>query len=167
MNNYGFDYFNYIANVPSNINYSKMNPNMYPNGYMMNDANFMKEQEYYMNNNLQLYDPLSGFLKGNLFKNLYDSYKKYKPQDLNPSNEKEAMLWQVMQYKFLLVELGLYLDTHPNDKEVLSLYRNYLNIEKQSCREYEKKYGPLTCDSEYIGNNSWAWDNSPWPWEVK
>ena len=86
-------------------------------------------------------------------------------------NENEATMEDLRKklkcLRFAIIELGLYLDTHPNDKDALSLYRNYLNIEKQSCREYEKKYGPLTCDSEYIGNNSWAWDNSPWPWEVK
>ena len=27
-------------------------------------------------------------------------------------------------------------------------------------------YGPLTIDSEYLNNNSWVWNNSPWPWEV-
>ena len=73
----------------------------------------------------------------------------------------------LLLYKFALLELQLYLDTHPNDKKMLDLYQKYLNIEKQMCFEYEKNYGPISCDSEVFDNNYWAWNNSPWPWEVK
>ena len=30
-------------------------------------------------------DPKEGFLRGNLFNNLYDEYKNYKPQELKKS----------------------------------------------------------------------------------
>ena len=33
------------------------------------------------------------------------------------------------------------------------------------CKQYESMYGPLTIDSEYLNNNNWVWNNSPWPWE--
>ena len=169
MNNYGFDYFNYMNNIPANMNYPNLNQNIeYNTQYNKNNQDMMKDNNYYQNTNInQLYNPSSGFMKGNLFKNLYDPYKNYKVTDLNPKNEKEAMLYQLMQYKFVLTELNLYLDTHPKDIEMISLYRKYLEIEKQMTLEYEKMYGPITCDSLYIGNNSWTWNNSPWPWEVK
>ena len=44
-------------------------------------------------NNQQLFNPNEGFIKGNLFSNLYSEYKNYKPQNLNPRNEQEKMLY--------------------------------------------------------------------------
>lgn len=126
------------------------------------------------NNNFNVYnnmdknnqiDPKEGFLRGNLFDNLYDPYKNYRYGILKPSNNKEELLYNVLMYKFALIELDLYLDTHPNDMDKLNLYNRYLSEEKKLCKEYEKNYGPLTLDSENIGTNSWNWIKSPWPWE--
>ena len=156
MNEYGFDYLNYVTNIPNNMNYSK------------NKAmNYMQDNQikFHMPNQAQMLDPYQGFIKGNLFANLYDGYKNYKPEELNPSNEKDALMYQLMQYKFALIDLNLYLDTHPDDNNVLNLYQQYLTIEKQMCNKYESMYGPITLDSVYLGNNSWNWDNNPWPWE--
>lgn len=164
MNEYGFDYMNYITNVPGNFTYSNMpNPQHMSNSqlnYIPNNSAQVK-----MMNTPQLLDPTQGLIRGNLFANLYDPYKNYKPVMLNPENEKEALLYQVMQYKFSLTDLNLYLDMHPNDQEVIALYNKYLAIEKQMCDKYEKMYGPLTLDSNFLGTNSWNWKNSPWPWE--
>ena len=167
MNEYGFDYMNYINNIPSNmidmvnkINVSKSNDNM----NMFNKFKINKEASMIYKN--ETLEPYEGFIKGNLFKNLYDPYKNYKPQQLNANNEREALLYQVMQYKFALIELNLYLDTNPNDKEAIELFNKYQRMEKQMCKQYESMYGPLTIDSEYLNNNNWVWNNSPWPWEV-
>ena len=162
MNSYGFDYLNYINNIPGNINYSKVDNNM------MNSYEYMNPVNYVNNfNEKQLYNPSVGLEKGNLFQNLYCPYKNYKAMKLNPSNERDAMMYQLMQYKFGLIELQLYLDVYPEDRQMLELYRKYLSIEKQVCSEYEKKYGSITCDSEFANYNSWGWINNPWPWEVK
>ena len=151
MNNYGFDYFNYISNLKD------INPN---NQIPINFTNNILNQQ-----TQQLTDPYQGLIRGNLFANLYQPYRNYQPQEINPDNEKNALLYQLMQYKFALIELNLYLDTHPDDNYILSLYHKYLDIEKQMCNQYEKMYGPLTTDSINIGNNQWTWKNSPWPWE--
>lgn len=158
MNDYGFDYMNYITNVPNSMNYNQL---------PKTNMNFMMEQQSSYNKNMkqQPIDPTQGWLRGNLFANLYDPYKNYKPMEPNPKNEQQTLLYQVMQYKFALIELNLYLDTHPNDTEALNLYQQYLQIEKQMCEKYESMYGPLTLDSEYVGKNTWVWKNSPWPWE--
>jgi len=75
------------------------------------------------------------------------------------------MLMQLMQYRFALIELNLYLDTNPNDREAIRIYNEYLNIYKKLCNKYEKMYGPLTMDSDDFDKNTWAWIESPWPWE--
>ena len=165
MNDYGFSYMNYITGVPSNMNYSNM---VNPNDYMVPALDVNDKNNYMDNFNIeQLYNPTIGLEKGNLFKKLYDPYKNYEALKLNPLNEKQSMMMQLMQYKFALIELQLYLDTHPRDVQILDLYNKYLDIEKKMCTTYEKKFGPITCDSENIYGDYWSWNNSPWPWEVK
>lgn len=159
MNDYGFDYMNYITNIPNSMTYNM--PEKTNMNYMMNNKNLSNTMPQQ-----QTLDPTEGWIRGNLFKNQYDPYKNYQPATLNPKNEKEALLYQVMQYKFALIELNLYLDTHPNDTEMIKLYNEYLNIEKQMSDKYESMYGPLTLDSNYLNKNTWVWNNSPWPWEV-
>ena len=120
-----------------------------------------------MNNKLNVtMDPYMGFVRGNLFENLYEPYKNYKVKDLNPTNEKDAMLLQLMQYNFALVELNLYLDVNPDDNNALKLYNDYLKIKKQLENKYESNYGPIDNCSNFIATGSWNWDNGPWPWEV-
>lgn len=155
MNDYGFDYMNYITNIPSNINYNQQQTNFSQN-----------QKKYNTIPNPKTLDPNQGWLKGNLFANLYEPYKNYKPMPIEPKNEQEALLFQIMQYKFALIELNLYLDNHPNDIEMINLFNQYQNIEKQICDKYESMYEPLTLNSNYLNKNTWTWNNSPWPWEV-
>ena len=160
MNEYGFNYMNYINNIPSSMDgiINKFNFN--------NTMNINDKFNNMLNKKEKLEEPYDGFLKGNLFTKLYDPYKSYKPIKLDADNEREALLYQIMQYKFVLIELNLYLDTNPNDKDMIELYRKYLMNEKQMCEKYEKMYGPLTVNSNYLDNDNWTWKNSPWPWEV-
>lgn len=162
MNDYGFDYLNYVTNVPSNYNFNNQNQNM-----KMNKTGINNSYLSVMDGMKQIPgDVTKGFLRGNLFESLYNPYDNYKPMELNPKNEREALLYQLLQYKFALTDLDLYLDTHPNDSSVVELYQKYLKIAKQICDKYESKYGPLTLDSSAIGKNNFLWKNSPWPWEV-
>ena len=112
-----------------------------------------------------LSDPKEGFLRGNMFNNLYNPYKNYKYKILNPTNKKEELLYNILMYKFVLTELNLHLDNYPNNNQILNLYNKYLSEEKTLCDQYEKIYGPLTTDSLNLDKNTWKWIKSPWPWE--
>lgn len=140
-----------------------MNNNFYTipeNWYKQFDNKFNVSNK--MSNNI---DPKEGFLRGNLFDNLYKPYKDYTYSNLKASNNKEEMLYNLLMYKFALTELNLHLDIYPNDTMMLNLYNKYLEEEKRLCDEFEKNYNPLTIDSKYVGANNWKWINSPWPWE--
>ena len=126
---------------------------------MMNNMGNMN-----MNNNLD--DPKDGFLRGNMFNNLYDPYKNYKYRELKPSNKREELLYNLLMHNFVLVEFQLYLDVNPMDSNIINLYNKYLEQKKKLVDEYEKNYGPLSMDSINMGNNKWNYINSPWPWEV-
>ena len=148
-----------------------MNNNFYEipkDWYNEFNKNFMNNMPN-MNNNMvnnDLVDPKSGFLRGNLFNNLYDPYKNYKYKDLKPSNKREEMLYNLLMYNFALTDLQLYLDVNPNDSNMISMYNKYLMDKKKLCDEYEMNYGPLTMEGLNIGDGMWNYINSPWPWEV-
>ena len=148
--------------------------NNYDNYYnYMSDMNF---QNTFLNNNPNLtnipqptykLDSKIGFMRGNMFENLYNPYKNYKPREIEPTNEREALLNKVRQYRFAMIDLNLYLDNYPDDANVVKIFNNYRNLEKKASMEYESKYGPLTIDDAASNVNTWIWDNSPWPWEVQ
>ncbi|MFR5984334.1 MAG: spore coat protein CotJB [Bacilli bacterium] len=119
-----------------------------------------------MPTNNNILDTKLGFKRGNLFNNLYDEYKNYKPQELKANNEKEDLLLQIDEQRFAMIEMNLYLDLYPNNKEALNRFNTYLKKEKELVTLYESKYGPLTTSSP-VQTNNWTWNNSPWPWEVQ
>ena len=56
--------------------------------------------------------------------------------------EKEEMLQNIRCLEFAITELGLYLDTHPDDKKALCLHRKYCNELKEmkaALRAYQRK----------------------------
>ena len=72
------------------------------------------------------------------------------------------MMMQLRAYKFSIIELGLYLDTHPDDEKALCLHRKYCKMAKDLKDKYQKVYGPLTINYPC---NKWRWLEEPWPWE--
>lgn len=78
--------------------------------------------------------------------------------------EQMAMLNKICEARFTCVELGLYLDTHPEDVAAREDYNCYSDKLTQLLSAYEDAYGPLLnfgqCRFD-AGN----WVNAPWPWE--
>lgn len=73
-------------------------------------------------------------------------------------------LAELMALDFAIDELGLYLDTHPDDMEALDVFNSYISLAKQGRARYESAYGPLA--KRYISEDGkYTWINSPWPWE--
>ena len=75
---------------------------------------------------------------------------------------REEMLKEIKCYNFAVIELALYLDTHPDDERALCLHNSYCKTLKELKDEYQKVYGPL---SIYYPCNKWRWLEEPWPWE--
>lgn len=76
--------------------------------------------------------------------------------------EMEQMLMKIKELNFAVIELGLYLDTHPEDQRALCLHRKYVKELKDLKDKYQKVYGSL---SIYYPCNKWRWLEEPWPWE--
>ncbi len=113
------------------------------------------------NDMVDLFSYEDGFMYGNMFRNEYDPYKNYKVAKFNYSNDKEGLLLKIYEYDFALNDLSLYLDLHPEDKDVYELFKKYTEEESKYVEMYTKKYGPMElCDTPY---NSYMWDEGPWP----
>jgi len=76
--------------------------------------------------------------------------------------KRKEMIDQIKALDFAIIELGLYLDTHPDDKRAICMHREYVNEVKDLKDKYQKMYGPLT---NFYPCNKWRWIENPWPWE--
>ena len=166
MNNFN-DYYNYLNNNyndmnfmtdPNNMIYDMNTMTAFPNTFMMPNNN--------ISDNSNITDSQTGFKRGNLFNNLYSEYKNYKPNDLKANSEREDLITQIDEQRFAIIEMNLYLDIYPNDKNALNKFNSYLRKEKELINLYESKYGPMTISSP-VQTDNWLWNNSPWPWEVQ
>ena len=77
-------------------------------------------------------------------------------------NTRSEMMQKIKSYNFAIIELALYLDTHPDDEKALCLHNKYCKECKELKDKYQKVYGPLTIN---FPCNKWRWLEEPWPWE--
>ena len=157
MNNYSNyqDYYN-MMNITSLKNNQQAGSNL-----NFNNCNY--EQA----NTQNLYDAYAGFIRGNMFPDLYNEYKVSKPFNIEPLNEQAEMLTSIDALCFAAHDLNLYLDNFPNDKKMIELFNQYRTQSNKLIEQYEKKFGPLFVNSDANSTCPWAWDNRPWPWENK
>lgn len=80
--------------------------------------------------------------------------------------EKSTPLVELMALDFAITELGLYLDTHKDDKEAFALYSDYVRLYREGKERYEKQYGPLQ-QANTVQAGSYVWLNNPWPWDYE
>lgn len=78
--------------------------------------------------------------------------------------ERLELLKEIMAIDFSLVELNLYLDTHPYDQRALMLHNEYVVKSKRLKEKYEEKYDMLTINN--LSKCPWEWIRDPWPWEI-
>lgn len=76
---------------------------------------------------------------------------------------KKELLEQIQQLQFVVIELNLFLDTHPDNTTALRDYNTTVTKLKRVQNLYNRHYGMLTPIN--ISRNGWDWVESPWPWE--
>lgn len=129
----------------------------------LNMAIFMPDVN--INQDVNLVDPMEGFLRGNMFKDEYLPYKNLTYFKLSPCSEKDAYLLKIMALSFAVNDLNLYLDLHPDDRFVFEKFKKYGEELKNLSKEYAKVYGPL--ELTQTKGNKYDWLDSPWPWDAK
>ena len=154
----GSELFNFINNYDDNS--STINKLSKQGG---NNMNFNKCSYDISVNPNDLFDIYNGFIRGNIFPNLYNQYKLSRPFDIKPINSQAELLTKVDAYCFFSHDLNLYLDTHPDDDKMINLFKEVSADADMAVAEYEDKFGPLFSDSSK--GFPWTWNKSPWPWE--
>ena len=142
MNNYNYFNEEWYKNIPNNL-YSIRN----------------------IDSNPSLTTPTEGYIRGNLFTNLYDQYKNYQPARLIPKNEKEEMLLNLNQMQFAMHEMNLYLDVFPNDSNAMNQFIMFRNSYNELLDNFQRKYGAININSEFLNNAPFGWAMESWPWD--
>lgn len=114
----------------------------------------------FQRNNPPTYPAKKGVVRGTLFPGLDLPFMGM----INEAPLPETHLHELQTLGFALVELGEYLDTHPDDKEAFDMFRSYADLYKKGRAEYEKMYGPLT-QGGAANAESYTWLQDPWPWD--
>ena len=83
--------------------------------------------------------------------------------------DEEMLMMKKMQVAdFVVVELTLYTNTHPDDEEALQQWQEAIREARNARREYENRYGPISLTSvpsEQAIEAGWRWNDTPWPWQ--
>lgn len=79
---------------------------------------------------------------------------------------KMELLKQISAVRFMIVDLGLFLNTHPNDKETVVEYNYYIMQWRGLKENYEMNYGMLT-QYDSLSPYPWQWIDEPWPWDYE
>ena len=77
----------------------------------------------------------------------------------------QEMMKKLQELSFMLVELNLFLDTHPDNRETRELYNTYSGQMASLREDYFAAYGPTMNFGICPAGDSFSWINSPWPWE--
>ena len=76
---------------------------------------------------------------------------------------KKELLHAIGEVSFVLDDLRLYLDTHPDCCEAMKALNMHRENAMKLKEEYESRFGPL---SNPKGNcQHWEWVDDPWPWD--
>lgn len=78
--------------------------------------------------------------------------------------KRENMLNKIRKYQFIAIDLNLYLDNFPDNKEAAEDYKVLSSKLSALIAEYEQDYGPIRNFGDAFCENPNAWVNCPWPW---
>lgn len=80
-------------------------------------------------------------------------------------NERDTLLRNIQAIGLSMHDVQLFLDTHPDNGTALELFKRYRAKYNALVAEFERRYGPLTVDSDASTADGWKWIRDPWPWE--
>ena len=106
------------------------------------------------------YEARKGLVRGTLYPGLdlpFMGMVNKNELPVTPKTELQAL-------GFAVNELALYLDTHPEDKEALELYRVYQKMLHDGNMEFSRQHGPLN-HGRPVDDKTYTWMDDPWPWE--
>lgn len=77
-----------------------------------------------------------------------------------------AQLYDLQAMDFVLLELTLYLDTHPYDLAAIQQYNRFAQQRQAMAQPFETEFGPLMPSGHSYSKQPWEWTQTPWPWQI-
>lgn len=76
-------------------------------------------------------------------------------------------LHELQTIDFVLVDLNLYLDTHPTDTKAIAQFQQFQKRKQNLVSQFEAAFGPLYgTGMSPVPGSSYTWAQTPWPWQV-
>ena len=85
---------------------------------------------------------------------------------VNTPDNLSTPLCELMALDFVVQELKLYLDTHPDDQEAFAALQTCIRLSREGRKRYVERYGAITIDDMRCAE-SFTWVDQPWPWQWK
>lgn len=109
-----------------------------------------------------LVEPEAALARGSSFTNLFIPYKFETTKILKGTNSRQNLLALIDIYSFIILDLNLYLDTHPTCQRTKPLINTFISELHKIKDYYNTHYTPLTiCDLSACTTHI----EGPWPWE--
>ncbi len=106
------------------------------------------------------YEPRMGLVRGTIYPGLdlpFMGMVNRCAQPVTPKTELQTL-------GFVVQELALYLDTHPDDTDALAQYRKYQKMYHDGMMNYSEDCRPLS-HAQPVTDKTYTWLRDPWPWE--
>lgn len=78
--------------------------------------------------------------------------------------DRDAMLKKITALDFYIIDLHLYLDTHPTDSDAITMYNDCVRQVKALREEYNQNYGMLLSNN-CVSAEPWQWIEGGMPWQ--
>lgn len=77
---------------------------------------------------------------------------------------REALMLKLQAQDFVLDDIILFLQSHPDDQTALRYYHKYRKLKEETEEEFRENFGPLRAD-QVESADRFVWVDTPWPWE--
>lgn len=132
------------------------------NGTMPSCAGLAVPYVPFQQNSPKKYSQSEALSNGTLFPGLNLPFHLMVEGSTLPGNP----LVELQALEFVVLELALYLDTHPEDTEAFEVFKQYAAMERSGKATYESKFGPLFKENAAT-DATYRWLQEPWPWNYQ
>ncbi len=84
----------------------------------------------------------------------------------NPGASYRSLMTALQEVEFTCVDLQLYCDTHPDDKDARDKFNHYSRKLRELKTCFDRECGPLQNFGYSTSDKSWVY-STPWPWELQ
>ena len=77
---------------------------------------------------------------------------------------RDEMLKKITELDFYIIDLHLYLNTHPDDAEAIAMYNDCVKHVKELREQYSELFGMLLANN-CTSKKPWQWIETPCPWQ--